>query len=296
MASGTYPLKIRLPFSQKQSTSGAEGEERDWFWDGVEGHGVHISVGASADETCRGTGRVYGVEIAVEEGDGVEGPGCVKVDIGDVGERVADGHRADRVCGGVTHWDFEEEIVVEALATAQEDRAIARLKGDAGHREWCERGEGVARSDGVCAEVVKEERLILVAESPKAVAVPIEIGDLGEADGSDGDWAAGSGLKEVSAGVGEVEGASRGHSEALGGHSGGVEERLGLGGGVDVSDLLVGGEDFGDGRRGGEGRDGCEGKHGNKTHGLIKSRFRLFGGSNSLRAIALVPLVQEGQL
>lgn len=102
--------------------------------------------------------------------------------------------------------------------------------------------------------------MILVAEAPEAVAVPIEIGDLGEADRSDGDWAAGSGLKEVSAGVGEVEGASRGHGEALGGHSGGVEEGLGLGGGVDVSDLLVGGEDFGDGRGGGKGRDRCEGK------------------------------------
>lgn len=112
MASGTYPLKIRLPFSQKQSTSGAEGEERDGFWDGVEGHGVHVSVRAGADETCRGGGRVHGVEIAVIERDGVEGPGRVEVDIGDVGERVADGHRADRVCGGVTHGDLEEEIVV----------------------------------------------------------------------------------------------------------------------------------------------------------------------------------------
>lgn len=104
---------------------------------------------AGADERGRGGGRVHGVEIAVIERDRVEGPGCVKVDIGDIGERVADGHRADRVYGGVSHWDFEEEIVVQALATTQKDRSVAGLKGDAGHCEWGERGERVARSHGV---------------------------------------------------------------------------------------------------------------------------------------------------
>ena len=217
-------------------------------------------MGASADERGCGGGRVYGVEIAVVERDRVEGPGRVEVDIGDIGERVADWHRADRVCGGVPDGDFEEEIVVETLATAEEDRTVAGLEGDASHREWSEGWKSVACGDGVCAEVVKEERLILVAEAPKAVVVPIEIGDLGEADRSDGDWAAGGWLKEISARVCEVEGARRGHSETLGGHPGGIEERLGLGGCVDVSDLLVGGEDFDDGCGGGEGRDGREGK------------------------------------
>lgn len=149
MASGTFQSRVRLPFSQKETTSDAEGEERDGFWDGVEGHGVHVSVGASADETCRGGGRVHGVEIAVVERDSVEGSARVEVDVGDIREGVADGHRADCVCGGVSERDFEEEIVVQALATAQEDRSVAGLEGDAGHYEWCERGEGVARSDGV---------------------------------------------------------------------------------------------------------------------------------------------------